>query len=127
MQINLNQLRAFYLAAKEKSVTPGGRLASTLPRPAVTMQIKSLEKNLDIQLFRKTGKELQLTDAGTALFGYAERIFLIVGELEHALKSRGDLNRGSLTIGTTRSFARQASCRNCFRASSSGSPPSGFL
>jgi DNA-binding transcriptional LysR family regulator len=77
-----------------------------ITQPAVTMQIKSFEKNLDIQLFRKTGKELQLTDAGTALFGYAERIFLIVGELEHALKSRGDLNRGSLTIGTTRSFAR---------------------
>jgi DNA-binding transcriptional LysR family regulator len=70
------------------------------------MQIKSFERNLDIQLFRKYGKELQLTDAGTALFGYAERIFMIVGELEHTLKNRGDLNRGSLTIGTTRSFAR---------------------
>ena len=105
MQINLNQLRAFYLAAKEKSVTRAADLLH-ITQPAVTMQIKSFEKNLDLQLFRKTGKELQLTDAGTALFGYAERIFLIVGELEHALKSRGDLNRGSLTIGTTRSFAR---------------------
>jgi len=105
MHINLNQLRAFYLAAREKSIT---KAANTLhvTQPAVTMQIKSFEKNLGIQLFRKYGKELQLTDTGTALFGYAERIFLIVGELEHALRSRGDLNRGSLTIGTTIGFAR---------------------
>jgi DNA-binding transcriptional LysR family regulator len=105
MHINLNQLRAFYLAAREKSITKAAN-ALHVTQPAVTMQIKSFEKNLDIQLFRKFGNELQLTDAGTALFGYAERIFLIVGELEHALKSWGDLNRGSLTIGTTRSFAR---------------------
>lgn len=103
--INLNQFRAFYLAAKEKSVTRAADILH-ITQPAVTMQIKSFEKNLDIQLFRKYGKELQLTDAGTALFGYAGRIFLIVGELEHTLNSRGDLNRESLTIGTTRSFAR---------------------
>ncbi len=95
MHINLNHLRAFYLAAREKSITKAAE-ALYVTQPAVTMQIKSFEKNLDIQLFRKYGKELQLTDAGKALFGYAERIFLIVGELEHALKSWGDLNRGSL-------------------------------
>jgi DNA-binding transcriptional LysR family regulator len=105
MHINLNQLRAFYLAAREKSITKAAEVLH-VTQPAVTMQIKSFEKNLDIQLFRKYGKEYQLTDAGSALFGYAERIFLIVGELELALHSRGDLNRGSLTIGTTRSFAR---------------------
>jgi len=94
MQINLNQLRAFYLAAKEKSVNRAADLLH-ITQPAVTMQIKSFEKNLDIQLFRKFVKELQLTDAGAALLGYAERILLIVGELEHALKSWGDLNRCS--------------------------------
>jgi DNA-binding transcriptional LysR family regulator len=105
MHINLNQLRAFFLAAREKSITKAANVLH-VTQPAVTMQIKSLEKNLAIPLFRRYGNELQLTDTGTSLFGYAERIFLIVGELEHALKGRGDLNRGSLTIGTTRSFAR---------------------
>ena len=105
MHINLNQLRAFYLAAREKSITKAAA-ALHVTQPAVTMKIKSFEKNLDFQLFRKYDKELQLTESGSALFGYAERIFLIVGELEHALKSWGDIGPGSLTIGTTRSFAR---------------------
>ena len=67
MHINLKQLRAFYLAAREKSITKAAN-ALHVTQPAVTMQIKSFEKNLDIQLFRKYGNELQLTDAGTALF-----------------------------------------------------------
>jgi DNA-binding transcriptional LysR family regulator len=105
MQINLNQLRTFFLVAKEKSIT---KAANTLhiTQPAVTMQIKAFEKNLDLKLLRKSGKELQLTDMGNVLYGYAERIFQIVEELEYALKSYGDLTQGSLTIGTTRSFAR---------------------
>ena len=105
MHINLNQLRAFYLAAREKSMTKAAE-ALHVTQPAVTMQIKSLQNNLGIQLFRKNGSEHRLTEAGTVLFSYAERIFLIVGELENVLKTRGDLNRGSLTIGTTRGFAR---------------------
>jgi DNA-binding transcriptional LysR family regulator len=105
MQINLNQLRTFFLVAKEKSITKAAN-ALHITQPAVTMQIKAFEKNLDVKLLRKSGKELQLTDMGNVLYGYAERIFQIVEELEYALKSYGDLTQGSLTIGTTRSFAR---------------------
>jgi DNA-binding transcriptional LysR family regulator len=105
MQINLNQLRTFFLVAKEKSITKAAH-ALHITQPAVTMQIKAFEKNLDVKLLRKYGKELQLTDMGNVLYSYAERIFLVVGELEYALRSYEDLTQGSLTIGTTRSFAR---------------------
>jgi DNA-binding transcriptional LysR family regulator len=105
MHINLNQLRAFYLAAREKSIT---RAAETLhvTQPAVTMQIKAFENQLKVKLFRKIGKELILTDVGKVLYGYAKRMFKIVDEMEYVLKSYGDLTKGTLTIGTTRSFAR---------------------
>lgn len=105
MQINLNQLRAFFLVAKENSVTKAAEVLH-ITQPAVSMQIKSFEKNLDAKLFRKYGKELQLTDMGLVLFGYAERIFQVVEELEYVLKRYDDLTLGSFTIGTTRSFAR---------------------
>jgi len=105
MQINLNQLRTFFLVAKEKSITRAAN-ALHITQPAVSMQIKAFEKNLDVKLLRKYGKELQLTDMGKVLYGYAQRIFKVVEELEYALRSYGDLTQGSLTIGTTRSFAR---------------------
>lgn len=105
MQTNLNQLRAFFLAAREKNLT---RAAETLcvTQPAITMQIKSMEHNLGLKLIQKCGKDFHLTEAGGVLFGYAERIFEIVEEMEYALKSFGDLAQGSLRLGTTHSFAR---------------------
>ena len=105
MQINLNQLRAFYFAAREKSVTKAAE-ALYVTQPAVTMQIKALEESLEVKLFRKYGKQLELTEAGSVLFRYAEKMFEIVEQMEYALKGYRELARGSLTIGTTRSFAR---------------------
>ncbi|RPJ18978.1 MAG: LysR family transcriptional regulator [Desulfobacteraceae bacterium] len=85
MHLNLNQLRAFYLAAKEKNIT---KAAETLfvTQPAVTMQIKSLEASLSLKLLRRRGKNIELTDAGKVLFGYAQRIFEIAEEMEHVMK-----------------------------------------
>ena len=105
MRINLNQLRSFFLAAREKSITKAAE-ALYVTQPAVTMQVKSLEQDLDLKLFRKYGKGLELTDAGEVLFGYSERVFEIVEEMEYVLKGHADSTHGSLTIGTTRSFAR---------------------
>lgn len=105
MQINLNQLRAFYFAARERSVTKAAEILH-ITQPAVTMQIKALDGALGLKLFRKYGKQLELTEAGEELFQYAEKIFGIVEQMGYALKGYMELSRGSLTIGTTRSFAR---------------------
>jgi DNA-binding transcriptional LysR family regulator len=105
MQINLNHLRIFYYAAKEKNLTRAAE-ALFVTQPAVTMQIKALEQYLEVPLFRKRGKFLELTDEGSVLYKYAEKIFGVVEEMEHALKGFASLAHGSLIIGTTRSFAR---------------------
>jgi len=105
MQINLNHLRIFYYAAREKNLTKAAE-ALFVTQPAVTMQIKALEKCLEVALFRKRGKFLELTNEGTVLYKYAEKIFGVVDEMEHALKGFTSLTHGSLIIGTTRSFAR---------------------
>ena len=105
MQINLNHLRIFYYAAREKNLTKAAE-ALFVTQPAVTMQIKVLEQYLEVPLFRKRGKFLELTDEGSLLYKYAEKIFGIVDEMEHVLKGFASLTHGSLIIGTTRSFAR---------------------
>ncbi len=105
MHINLNQFSAFYLAAREKSITKTAE-ALHVTQPAVAMQIKSLQKNLGIPFFKKNGNEYPLTEAGKNLFSYADRICLIFGKSEYTLKSREDFKREALTIGTTKDFAR---------------------
>jgi DNA-binding transcriptional LysR family regulator len=105
MQNNLNQLRAFFLAAREKNLT---RAAETLciTQPAVSMQIKSLEESLGLKLIQKCGKDFHLTEVGNVLYGYAKKIFRIVDEMEYTLKNYTELAQGSLRLGISPSFAR---------------------
>lgn len=105
MQINLNHLRIFYYAAKERNLTKAAE-ALFVTQPAVTMQIKALEQHLETGLFRKRGKFLELTQDGSTLYKYAEKVFGVVDEMEHAFKGLASLTQGALIIGTTRSFAR---------------------
>lgn len=105
MHINLNQFSAFYLAAREKSITKTAEALHVI-QLAVAIQIKSFQKNLGIPFFKKNGNECPLTEAGKTLFSYADRICLIFGKSEYTLKSREDLKRESLIIGTTKDFAR---------------------
>lgn len=63
----LNGLRAFEAAARHLNFT---RAAEELnvTQAAVSHQIKGLEEQLGISLFRRAGRGLQLTDAGQTLF-----------------------------------------------------------
>lgn len=105
MQMNLNQLRVFFFVAQEKSITRAAeRLFVT--QPAVTMQIRAMEEQLSLKLFKRHGRVLQLTEGGRVVFEYARKIFSIVDEMESVIPRYADLSEGALTIGTTRSFAR---------------------
>jgi len=103
--LNLKQLEAFYLVVKRKSVT---RAAEELnvTQPAVSIQVKSLEKSLNLKLIQHLGKRVQLTEAGELLYQYADKIFDLAGEAKEKMKDFKKLMRGTLKIGTTKNYAR---------------------
>ena len=72
--INLNQLRAFYQAAKCQNVSLAAKHLF-VSQPAVTAQVKLFEDNCGLKLFKKRGRNLHLTDEGKTLFNYAGKIF----------------------------------------------------
>jgi DNA-binding transcriptional LysR family regulator len=55
--INLNQLRAFYQAAKCRNLSIAAQ-ALFVSQPAVTAQIKLFEENCGLKLFKKKGRNL---------------------------------------------------------------------
>jgi LysR family transcriptional activator of nhaA len=55
----------------------------------LSSQIKLLESRLGRSLFRKRGRELELTEDGMVALRYAEDIFALGGELEAAMRERG--------------------------------------
>jgi DNA-binding transcriptional LysR family regulator len=98
-------LEAFYLVKKRKSFT---RAAEELnvTQPAVTIQVKSLEKSLNVKLIQHIGKRVQLTEAGELLYQYAEKIFDLVSDANEKMRDFKKLMRGTLQIGTTKNYAR---------------------
>jgi len=103
--LNLKQLEAFYLVVKKKSFT---RAAEELnvTQPAVTIQVKSLEKSLNLRLIQQVGKKIQLTESGEFLYQYAEKIFDLVSDANEKMRDFKKLMRGTLRIGTTKNYAR---------------------
>jgi DNA-binding transcriptional LysR family regulator len=103
--INLNQLRAFYQAAKCQNVSLAAKHLF-VSQPAVTAQIKLFEENCGLKLFKKKGRNLYLTDEGKTLFNYARKIFEYERKIEDAVVQMKELKKGSLRLGSARTYAR---------------------
>jgi LysR family transcriptional regulator, low CO2-responsive transcriptional regulator len=103
--LNLKQLEAFYLVVKKKSFTRAAEELS-VTQPAVTIQVKSLEKSLNLRLIQQVGKKIQLTESGEFLYQYAEKIFDLVLDANEKMRDFKKLMRGTLQIGTTKNYAR---------------------
>jgi len=103
--INLNQLRAFYQAAKCQNVSVAAQQLF-VSQPAVTAQIKLFEDSCGLRLFKKKGRNLYLTDEGKTLFNYARKIFEYERKIEDAVGQMKELKKGSLRLGSARTYAR---------------------
>ena len=103
--INLNQLRAFYQAARHMNFSTAARKLF-ITQPAVTAQVKLFEDYLELKLFKKKGGKLYLTDEGKTIYEYAQKLFEYEREIERAVEEIKQLGRGTLRLGTARTYAR---------------------
>jgi DNA-binding transcriptional LysR family regulator len=91
--MTLHQLEIWIAVAKHQNVT---KTADELHirQPSVSQQIKSLEKDSGIKLYKvHTGKGIELTQAGKLLLKYAKKIQSQVKTLESKLKSSRNRRR----------------------------------
>ena len=98
--MELQHLRAFVAIADAGGF---GRAAVRLhlSQPALSRQIRSLEEELDVRLFDRIGRRIQLTSEGEDLLQRSRRLLTdagLLGERARALKS-GDT--GVLRVGAT--------------------------
>jgi len=95
----LRQLQTFLAVAENRSFSMAAvRLFVT--QPAVSKQIKDLEKRLGARLFER-GRRLGLTEAGYALLQRAQQVHGLIEALESALEEVGDTRRGRLELGAS--------------------------
>jgi DNA-binding transcriptional LysR family regulator len=97
--MDLTQLRAFVTVAQEGNLTRAAERLH-LTQPAVSLQIKSLQTELQLQLFARTPSGMSLTDDGAKLLPYAERVMASVAEFRQGADALHTTVSGTLAIGT---------------------------
>lgn len=97
MNITLRQLKVFSSVAQHLSFTRAAE-ELCLTQPAVSMQVKQLESQLDVLLFEHLGKKIYLTDMGHEVYHYARAILQQVDELQSVLNNMKGLSKGRLKI-----------------------------
>lgn len=103
--INFNQLRAFHEAARLQNFSAAAR-ALRVTQPAVTAHVRALETSLGVRLFRRRGRRMVLTEAGTLLFLQAREVFELERTMERTVAEVRSLERGVLRVGTTKTYAQ---------------------
>ncbi|MDP1655326.1 MAG: transcriptional activator NhaR [Hylemonella sp.] len=83
--MNFKHLHYFWVTARAGGIMRAGEQLHTTPQ-TLSGQIKLLEERLGRKLFRKSGRQLELTDDGRVALGYADDIFTLGAELEAALR-----------------------------------------
>jgi DNA-binding transcriptional LysR family regulator len=99
--MDTRQLAAFCAVVERKSFSQAAeRLGVT--QPAVSLQVRSLEKRLGAQLLDRSGRRVEPTEAGRRLYRGAQRLLALEEQLveEVAGESAADL-RGELSIGAS--------------------------
>jgi DNA-binding transcriptional LysR family regulator len=94
---------SFSLAAEQLEIS----------QPAVSLQIRSLERLLGHRLLDRRGRKLSLTDAGTIVYRYANRMLAMEDELANELDAIGQTVAGRLVIGSSTGLGEDVLPRVC--------------
>lgn len=96
--MTLHHLRIFHAVAQRRSVTAAAAHL-LLSQPAISLQLKALERELGLPLFERGGPKLRLTQAGEVLYRAAVSILSAKDEAERAILELRDGTKGRLILG----------------------------
>ena len=100
--LDLDTLRTLSVAQELGSLAQAAEQLGRTPS-AISLQMKRLQDDLGIVLFRRHGRNLALTEAGVVVLDYARRILTLHDELLDAMQ--GASIAGNIRLGCTQDFA----------------------
>ena len=84
--LNYRQLHYFWVVARTGSVSRASEQLNLTPQ-TISGQISLFEAAHEVELFRRVGRQLELTDSGRRTLDYAEQMFQVGNALETWLRS----------------------------------------
>lgn len=104
--MNLQYLKAFYITVQLNSISKAAKRLH-LTQPGLSMQIQSLEKDLEVTLLSRSNKGVELTEAGEVVFDYANTILSMRDNIERDLKNLKS-NKKQLLLGSCKAVGEYA-------------------
>jgi len=104
--MNLQYLRAFYITVKVNSISKAAKTLH-LTQPGLSMQIQSLEKELQVSLLNRSNRGVELTDAGKIVFDYADTILSLQENIERDLETLKS-DKKNLLLGSCKAVGEYA-------------------
>lgn len=108
--LNYQHLLYFWTVAREGTIAAACEHLY-LTQSTISNQIRILEKQLGTKLFRKSGRNLVLTEIGHVVYRYATEIFTLGNELITAAKSPEASGPKRLHIGAQDTLPKSIVCR----------------
>ena len=108
--LNYKHLRYFWMVAKTGSIVRASEQLYCSPQ-SISGQLGELENNLGVQLLKKAGRGLVLTDMGRRVFSYADEIFALGSELLEATQQQTIIKSVPFRIGISDSVAKSIAYR----------------
>lgn len=107
--INFKHLRYFWLVAKTGSIARAAQQLHVTPQ-TISGQLGEFSASLGVELFRRSGRNLELSDTGRRILAYAEDIFSTEDALLEAVR---DQSRATTTfrVGFADSVSKLIACR----------------
>jgi len=115
MHVTIRQLKVFDSVARHLSYTKAADDLH-LTQPAVSMQIKQLERAVDLPLFEVLGKKVYLTQAGEAFHGHAQKILSQLSQAAEEMDALKGIDCGRVRVAiasTVNYFAARLIARFC--------------
>ena len=108
--LNFKHLRYYWAVARTGSIARAAEQLHLAPH-SISGQLKEFEASLGVDLFRRVGRNLELTDAGQRILSYAEDIFSIGDELLDALRDQMAKKALTFRVGIADSVSKAVAYR----------------
>lgn len=108
--LNYKHLRYFWMVAKTGSIAKAAAQLHLTPQ-SISGQLSEFADTLGVELFRRVGRNLELTETGRRVARYAEDIFVTGDELLELVRDQGFTKTMSFRVGCADSVSKLIACQ----------------
>ncbi|KOO46081.1 LysR family transcriptional regulator [Priestia koreensis] len=100
--MDIKQLRYFCTIVEEKQITRAAKKLH-MAQPPLSQQLKQLESELEVTLFERNGRLMEVTECGLVLYTKAKKILADLDETVVEVKSTDEGLKGVVAVGASKS------------------------